>query len=111
MKNRTLYISNGPCLTSYLKVLNVYADFLVQHEILCDGPKSEIIDSYQFLSIRKAFSGLKSLSKLKKSQLINHFESRIKLAKPNISCVRDKQYDYYFLQKQNKLMNIVCNAN
>ena len=55
MTNRFLHITNGSCLTNYLKDLNIRGEFFTWHEMLCEGPTCEIVDSQQFLNIRKAF--------------------------------------------------------
>ena len=55
MTNRFLHITNGSCLTNYLKDLNIRGEFFTWHEMLSEGPTCEIVDSQQFLNIRKAF--------------------------------------------------------
>lgn len=51
----TLHITNGSNLTHYLTELQVEGDFLTWHEMLCEGPTLEAINSVEFLDLRKQF--------------------------------------------------------
>ncbi len=55
MAIRILHITNGSSLTNYLKELNFSGDFLTWHEMLCEGPTIEQIDTNAFVEIRRAF--------------------------------------------------------
>ena len=55
MTNQTLHITNGGSLTNYLKELDFRGDFLTWHEMLCEGPTVENINSDEFLAVRKSF--------------------------------------------------------
>lgn len=55
MKKKTLHITNGSSLTSYLKELNYKGDFLTWHEMLCEGPTETKIATNSFIAKRKEF--------------------------------------------------------
>jgi len=55
MTSKTLHITNGSSLTSYLNELNFSGDFLTWHEMLCEGPTVEQVDTYEFVEIRRTF--------------------------------------------------------
>ncbi|TJY33342.1 DUF1835 domain-containing protein [Pontimicrobium aquaticum] len=55
MTSKTLHITNGSSLTNYLKDLNFSGDFLTWHEMLCEGPTFEQIDSQEFVETRRSF--------------------------------------------------------
>ncbi|MCB0462423.1 MAG: DUF1835 domain-containing protein [Flavobacteriaceae bacterium] len=55
MAEGILHITNGSSLTSYLKDLNIKGEFLTWHEMLCEGPTFEQIDTQEFVEIRRAF--------------------------------------------------------
>ena len=59
MSNQTLHITNGSSLTDYLKDLNIVGDMLTWHEILCEGPTVEQLDSDAFIKVRKSFLNVK----------------------------------------------------
>lgn len=50
-----LHITNGSSLTNYLKELNFSGDFLTWHEMLCEGPTVEHIDTHEFVKTRRVF--------------------------------------------------------
>ncbi|MGJ5640956.1 DUF1835 domain-containing protein [Formosa sp. S-31] len=53
--NGVLHITNGSHLTDYLKELQIEGTFLTWHEMLCEGPTIEHINSTDFLTIRTRF--------------------------------------------------------
>ena len=55
MANKTLHITNGSSLTSYLNDLNIPGDFFTWHEMLCEGPTSVQIDTHEFVEVRRTF--------------------------------------------------------
>jgi hypothetical protein len=55
MGKKTLHITNGSSLTSYLKDLNIDGVFVTWHEMLCEGPTVEKIDTHEFVEVRRAF--------------------------------------------------------
>lgn len=55
MTSKILHITNGSSLTNYLKELNFSGDFLTWHEMLCEGPTVEQIDTIQFVETRRTF--------------------------------------------------------
>lgn len=55
MADKILHITNGSSLTSYLKELNFAGDFLTWHEMLCEGPTVEQIDTHGFVETRRSF--------------------------------------------------------
>jgi hypothetical protein len=55
MANQILHITNGSNLTSYLKDLNIEGDFFTWHEMLCEGPTTEQIDTHEFVAVRRVF--------------------------------------------------------
>lgn len=55
MTDKILHITNGSSLTSYLNDLNVEGDFFTWHEMLCEGPTFEQIDTHEFVEVRRAF--------------------------------------------------------
>lgn len=55
MAKEVLHITNGSSLTDYLNDLNFSGDFLTWHEMLCEGPTVEKIDTHEFVQVRKIF--------------------------------------------------------
>ncbi|WP_299779588.1 DUF1835 domain-containing protein [uncultured Formosa sp.] len=55
MESKTLHITNGGALTNYLKELEMHGDILTWHEMLCEGPTIEHINSDEFIEIRRRF--------------------------------------------------------
>lgn len=55
MVKKILHITNGSNLTSYLNDLNIEGEFLTWHEMLCEGPTIEQIDTHEFVEVRRAF--------------------------------------------------------
>ena len=55
MTKKILHITNGSSLTNYLNELNFSGDFLTWHEMLCEGPTVEKIDTQEFVEIRRTF--------------------------------------------------------
>ncbi|WP_159023409.1 DUF1835 domain-containing protein [Formosa sp. L2A11] len=55
MDSKTLHITNGGALTNYLKELEMHGDILTWHEMLCEGPTIEHINSDEFIEIRRQF--------------------------------------------------------
>ena len=55
MSRKTLHITNGSTLTSYMKELDIVGDVLTWQEMLCEGPTTSIIDTEEFLQKRKVF--------------------------------------------------------
>ena len=55
MKKATLHITNGSVLTEKLEELDIKGDYLTWHEMLCEGPTTELIDTQEFLGLRKSF--------------------------------------------------------
>lgn len=55
MTSRILHITNGSSLTNYLNELNFSGDFLTWHEMLCEGPTVEQIDTHEFVETRRTF--------------------------------------------------------
>ncbi|MDW5288680.1 DUF1835 domain-containing protein [Formosa sp. PL04] len=55
MDTKILHITNGSALTNYLDELQIPGDILTWHEMLCEGPTIEHINSNAFLDIRKKF--------------------------------------------------------
>ena len=55
MKKATLHITNGSVLTEKLEELDIKGDYLTWHEMLCEGPTTELIDTQEFLDLRKSF--------------------------------------------------------
>ena len=55
MKKVTLHITNGSSLTEKLEELDIKGDYLTWHEMLCEGPTTELIDTKEFLDLRKSF--------------------------------------------------------
>lgn len=70
MKTNPLHITNGSSLTAYLEKLEIKGDMITWHEMLCEGPTVEIIDSDVFLEQRKSF--------LKNTYAIEYDESEFK---------------------------------
>tara|TARA_R110002050_G_scaffold278909_1_gene425182 strand:- start:5781 stop:6722 length:942 start_codon:yes stop_codon:yes gene_type:complete len=50
-----LHITNGTNLTTIINQLGVEGEKLTWEEMLCEGPTSEMIDSEEFLNLRKSF--------------------------------------------------------
>jgi hypothetical protein len=55
MEKLTLHITNGSSLTDNLIDLGFEGDILTWHEMLCEGPTVEHLDSEEFLNLRKDF--------------------------------------------------------
>ena len=55
MAKQILHITNGSNLTSYLRDLNVEGEFFTWHEMLCEGPTTEQIDTHEFVEVRREF--------------------------------------------------------
>lgn len=55
LPKETLHITNGSSLTSYLNDLNIKGKFMTWHEMLCEGPTVEQIDTSEFVKVRKGF--------------------------------------------------------
>ena len=55
MTGKILHITNGSSLTNHLKGLNFSGDFLTWHEMLCEGPTVETIDTPEFVETRRTF--------------------------------------------------------
>ena len=55
MEKKILHITNGSCLTENLEELGYKGDILTWHEMLCEGPAVEKIESDEFLELRKDF--------------------------------------------------------
>lgn len=55
MAVKTLHITNGNNLTTYLKELEYVGYFLSWQEMLCEGPTTEQIDTEEFFNLRKDF--------------------------------------------------------
>lgn len=55
MNKTLLHITNGNCLTSYLKELSIEGDILTWQEMLCEGPTTKIVYSNEFLKLRQTF--------------------------------------------------------
>ncbi len=55
MVKNILHITNGSSLTNYLKELNFTGNFLTWHEMLCEGPTVEQIDTHEFVEARRSF--------------------------------------------------------
>jgi hypothetical protein len=55
MVKNILHITNGSSLTSYLNDLNIDGEFFTWHEMLCEGPTVEQIDTHEFVEVRRAF--------------------------------------------------------
>lgn len=55
MKHNPLHITNGSSLTSYLKELDIKGNIITWHEMLCEGPTIEEIESEAFIVLRKSF--------------------------------------------------------
>ena len=55
MNKTTLHITNGSILTEKLEELDFKGEFLTWHEMLCEGPTTEQIDTQEFLDLRKSF--------------------------------------------------------
>ena len=53
--SKTLHITNGNNLTSYLKELDIKGEILTWQEMLCEGPTEIKIDTVSFFEKRKAF--------------------------------------------------------
>lgn len=53
--SKTLHITNGSSLTSYLRELDFEGEILTWQEMLCEGPTIAHIDSQKFFDIRKQF--------------------------------------------------------
>ncbi|QDO94838.1 DUF1835 domain-containing protein [Formosa sediminum] len=55
MESKTLHITNGGALTNYLLELEFKGDILTWHEMLCEGPTIENINSNKFIEVRQQF--------------------------------------------------------
>lgn len=55
MKKQPLHITNGTNLTNIINQLGVKGEKLTWQEMLCEGPTSEMLDSEEFLNLRKSF--------------------------------------------------------
>ena len=55
MEKTTLHITNGSILTEKLQELDFHGEFLTWHEMLCEGPTLEHIDTDEFINIRSEF--------------------------------------------------------
>ncbi|MEZ4796702.1 MAG: DUF1835 domain-containing protein [Flavobacteriaceae bacterium] len=55
MSKQILHITNGSSLTSYLTELGIKGEFFTWHEMLCEGPTIEQIDTHEFVEVRKSF--------------------------------------------------------
>lgn len=55
MEKTTLHITNGSVLTEKLDELSIKGDYLTWHEMLCEGPTLEQIDTQEFLNLRASF--------------------------------------------------------
>jgi hypothetical protein len=55
MAKNILHITNGSSLTDYLSELNIDGHFMTWHEMLCEGPTVEQIDTHEFVEVRKRF--------------------------------------------------------
>ncbi|MBP1841181.1 DUF1835 domain-containing protein [Formosa algae] len=55
MGAKTLHITNGSSLTTYLNELEFEGDILTWHEMLCEGPTIEDINSSKFIQVRQQF--------------------------------------------------------
>ena len=80
MDKRTLHITNGTSLTGYLNDLNITGDILTWHEILCEGPTVEKLDSDAFIKARKSFLNVKYNIDIDESEFKNEMS---KLNKSN----------------------------
>ncbi|WP_066218090.1 DUF1835 domain-containing protein [Formosa haliotis] len=52
---QTLHITNGSSLTNYLDELQMEGTILTWHEMLCEGPTIEHINSDEFIEVRQKF--------------------------------------------------------
>lgn len=57
MDNKTLHITNGGVLTSYLKELQIGGEIVTWQEMLCEGPTKFIVHSDELIKARRAFLG------------------------------------------------------
>ncbi len=55
MKKLPLHITNGTILTKTINKLGIEGEKLTWQEMLCEGPTSELLDSEEFLNLRKSF--------------------------------------------------------
>jgi len=55
MSKLPLHITNRTTLTTILNKLNVEGEKLTWQELLCEGPTTELVDSKEFLDLRKSF--------------------------------------------------------
>ena len=55
MSKLPLHITNRTALTTILNKLNVEGEKLTWQELLCEGPTTELVDSKEFLDLRKSF--------------------------------------------------------
>lgn len=55
MDKKPLHITNGTNLTTIINQLGFEGEKLTWQEMLCEGPTSEIVDSEEFLNLRKSF--------------------------------------------------------
>jgi hypothetical protein len=79
--NKTLHITNGNNLTSYLKELDIKGNILTWQEMLCEGPTEIKIDSDSFFDKRKTFLNAFYDIEINESEyheelnLLNHLEA------------------------------------
>ena len=55
MSKQPLHITNGTTLTAIINQLGIVGEKLTWEEMLCEGPTSEMVDSEEFLNLRKSF--------------------------------------------------------
>ena len=55
MDKQPLHITNGTHLTNTISQLGIKGEKLTWQEMLCEGPTSEMIDSEEFMNLRKSF--------------------------------------------------------
>ena len=55
MNKQPLHITNGTNLTGILNQIGIKGEKLTWQEMLCEGPTSEMLDSKEFLNLRKSF--------------------------------------------------------
>lgn len=57
MGTKTLHITNGENLSTYFDELNIDGDVFTWQEMLCEGPTLEVLESDEFIEIRRDFLG------------------------------------------------------
>lgn len=55
MGKQPLHITNGTNLTTIINQLGIEGEKITWQEMLCEGPTSELLDSEEFLNLRKSF--------------------------------------------------------